>query len=184
MVCQSNEPWSSERDPNGPLVALATRRRPPPILVVDHEFRIIAQSSGLDIAELAPYVRRLVERHVQERSAPHMTVEVLDTTTALRVVDLNGPENRYFAITFERTEQRRDAAEAIAAEHHLTKREREVFRMLLNGSSDEDVSQQLFISKRTASDHAKNILRKTGTSRRTKLFAKVIKYEDRRASDS
>lgn len=183
MVCQGNAPWASERDPNVPLVALAARRRPTPILVVDREFRIIAQSSGLDIAELAPYVRRLVERHVQERSSSPMTVEVIDTTTALRIVDLTGPENSYFAITFERTEQRRDAAEAIAAEHHLTKREREVFRMLLNGSSDEDVSQQLFISKTTASDHAKNILRKTGTSRRTKLFAKVITYEDRSTVD-
>jgi hypothetical protein len=147
VVCPCNEPWSSEHDPNEPLVALATRRRPTPILVVDREYRIIAQSLGLDIAALAPYVRRLVERHVQERSASRMTVEVLDTTTALRVVDLTGPENSYFAITFERTEQ-------------------------------------LFISKSTARDHAKNILRKMGTSRRTKLFAKVIKYEDRPTLDS
>jgi DNA-binding CsgD family transcriptional regulator len=72
-----------------------------------------------------------------------------------------------------------DAIEDVATEHRLTNREREVFRMLLAGATDSDVSDRLLIARTTATYHAKNILRKTGANRRTELFARVIKYAGR-----
>ena len=69
-----------------------------------------------------------------------------------------------------------DAIEDVATEHRLTNREREVFRMLLAGATDGDVSERLVIARTTATYHTKNILRKTGANRRTELFARVIKF--------
>jgi DNA-binding NarL/FixJ family response regulator len=159
---------------------VAYRRQPTRMVIVDANSRTIAQSFQLDISELAGRIRRLVERHIAERGmATHATVEILDAETALRVVDLAGEGGECFAITFERCGHKRDAIEDVATEHRLTNREREVFRMLLAGATDSDVSERLVIARTTASDHAKNILRKTGANKRTELFAKVIKYAGR-----
>jgi DNA-binding NarL/FixJ family response regulator len=174
---------AEDRPPGEDVAALAGRRAPAPLVIVDAALRIVAQSFDLDIAELQDRLRRLVERHVSRRgAAEHTTIDVLDATTALRVVDLAGDGGEYFAITFERGQQRRDAIDVIATEHRLTNREREVFRMLLGGSSDRDVSERLIIAQTTARDHAKNILRKTGANRRSELFAKVITYDARGAA--
>jgi DNA-binding NarL/FixJ family response regulator len=159
---------------------IAHRRQPVPMVIVDGNMRTIAQSFQLDISELHDRLRRLVERHIaQPRTVIHTTVEILDAETALRVADLAGEDGVWFAITFERCAQTRDAIEDVATEHRLTNREREVFRMLLAGATDGDVSERLVIARTTASDHAKNILRKTGANKRTELFAKVIKYAER-----
>jgi DNA-binding NarL/FixJ family response regulator len=159
---------------------IAYRRQPVPMVIVDANLRTIAQSFQLDISELHGRIRRLVERHIAECSAAaRTTVEILDAETALRVADLAGEDGVWFAITFERCALQRDAIEEIATEHRLTNREREVFRMLLAGATDGDVSERLVIARTTASDHAKNILRKTGANKRAELFAKVIKYAGR-----
>jgi DNA-binding CsgD family transcriptional regulator len=77
-----------------------------------------------------------------------------------------------------------DAIEDVATEHGLTNREREVFRMLLAGATDSDVCERLLIARTTATYHAKNILRKTGASRRMELFARVIKAVRQRGQPS
>jgi len=178
MLCLDEAPQAA-----ADAAALAGRRAPSPMVIVDGNLRVIAQSVDFELTALAGRLPRLVERHIAQRDArAGTTVDALDASTALRVVDLAGGDGcGYFAITFERAEQRRDAVEAVATEYRLTNREREVFRMLLGGSSDLDVSERLVIARTTASDHAKNILRKTGANKRTELFAKVIRYDERRA---
>ena len=156
------------------------RRRPNPMLIIDRRLRIIAQSAQLNLSELPGWIQPLVERHIAEcLSATRSTVEIIDAETALRVVDLAGVDGDCFAITFEQLTDKRDAIEDVATEHQLTNRERQVFRMLLSGATDNEVSERLVIARTTASDHAKNILRKTGSNKRTELFAKVIKYAGR-----
>ncbi len=178
MICLTDGPESEPA-----VVAFAGKRRPQPLVIVDRDLRVIAQSFDLDISELIGHLRLLVERHLRERSViARTTIEVLDATTTLRVVDLAGDGGEYFAITFEPAQQRRDAVDAVASEHRLTNREREVFRLLLEGSSDHEVSQRLVIAKTTAHDHAQNILRKTGANKRAELFAKVIMYDERYAA--
>jgi DNA-binding NarL/FixJ family response regulator len=172
----SCEPAFAERK----IDDVAYRRRPTRMFIVDRHLRIIAHSSQLNIADLAGRIRQLVRRHIAEcDSCAHATVEILDADTALRVVDLAGEDGDYFAITVERLGSKSDAIEDVATEHQLTNREREVFRMLLAGATDGEVSERLLIARTTASDHAKNILRKTGANKRTELFAKVIRYAGR-----
>jgi DNA-binding NarL/FixJ family response regulator len=176
MVCLDDAPAEAD------AVALTERRKPPVVVIVDRDARVIAHSCDADVFKVMRCLRRLVERHLAGRhTAARVTVELLDATTAVRIVDLAGDGGEYFAITFERNLQRRDVVDAVASEYRLTNREREVFRMLLAGSTDHEVSQRLTIARTTASDHAKNILRKTGTRKRTELFARVITYDERRA---
>ena len=53
----------------------------------------------------------------------------------------------------------------------LTRREREVARLVIDGLSTEDIATALFISVHTVRDHLKIIFGKTGVSRRQALVA-------------
>ena len=53
----------------------------------------------------------------------------------------------------------------------LTRREREVARLVIDGLSTEDMSAALFISVNTIRDHLKKIFGKVGVTRRQDLAA-------------
>ena len=160
---------------------VAHRRQPTPMLILDRNLNTIAQSFQFEGSEVADRIRETVERHIAGCRPANVraTFEMIDAKTALRVIDLVAGDGVCFAVTFERFENKRDAIEDVATAHRLTNREREVFRMLLAGATDADVSERLVIARSTASDHAKNILRKTGASKRTELFSQVMKYAGR-----
>ena len=56
----------------------------------------------------------------------------------------------------------------------LTAREREVLRLVAEGKSNEDIGPELFISTKTASVHASNILAKLGVTSRTEAAARAL----------
>jgi ATP/maltotriose-dependent transcriptional regulator MalT len=62
-----------------------------------------------------------------------------------------------------------------AAEVGLTKREREVLRLIVEGQSDKEIGEALFISHRTAMTHVLNILNKLGVNSRTAAAAWAIR---------
>lgn len=51
----------------------------------------------------------------------------------------------------------------------LTKREREVLKLLMEGLSDKEIGDRLFISAFTAETHSRNIRKKTNTNNRVQL---------------
>ena len=53
----------------------------------------------------------------------------------------------------------------------MTKREKEVFQLLLQGLSNKQIALELDISEFTARDHVCSILRKNGVRRRAELLA-------------
>ena len=64
------------------------------------------------------------------------------------------------------------AADADAADPFgLTPREREVLRLVADGCSNNQIAQQLFISRATASVHVSNILSKLGVTTRVQAAA-------------
>jgi len=59
----------------------------------------------------------------------------------------------------------------------LTDREREVLRLVAAGYSNGQIGQALFISRKTASVHVSNILRKLGVSSRVEAATRSVRAE-------
>jgi non-specific serine/threonine protein kinase len=57
----------------------------------------------------------------------------------------------------------------------LTRREREVLKLVATGHADREIAEALFISRRTASEHVGRILRKLGARSRTDAAALAIR---------
>ncbi len=68
------------------------------------------------------------------------------------------------------------AAPRPSSPHGLSRRELEVLRLLAHGSSDREIAETLFISRRSASKHVSSILAKLDVSSRT--AAAVIAHRD------
>jgi two-component system, NarL family, response regulator len=66
-------------------------------------------------------------------------------------------------------------AESIARPK-LSKRERQVLKYLVNGRSNKEIAQILYISEHTAKAHVKSIMTKLNVDSRTEVIAIAIKY--------
>jgi len=74
-----------------------------------------------------------------------------------------------------RDEQRpASALDAIASEHNLTVREREVVELILQGKSNKEIEELLFISSNTVKNHIYNTYRKLDVKSRTQLMSLVM----------
>lgn len=62
-----------------------------------------------------------------------------------------------------------DALPAYATAHNLSKREREVLAMVIEGKDNRAIAQELFLSEGTIKTHAHNIMVKTETKNRNEL---------------
>jgi DNA-binding CsgD family transcriptional regulator len=59
----------------------------------------------------------------------------------------------------------------------LTKREREVLRLLVEGKSDREIAEELYISRHTAMRHVSHILAKLGVESRTAAAAHAVRHD-------
>jgi RNA polymerase sigma factor (sigma-70 family) len=60
---------------------------------------------------------------------------------------------------------------------NLTKREREILRLLADGLRQDEIAERLFISRKTVSTHVANILRKLGVRTQTQAVALAFRDE-------
>jgi DNA-binding NarL/FixJ family response regulator len=58
----------------------------------------------------------------------------------------------------------------------LTRREREVFRLLVEGLSNQQIAERLVLSKRTVEHHVGAILAKTGAGTRAEALARAVRH--------
>lgn len=58
----------------------------------------------------------------------------------------------------------------------LTDREQDIMKLVLNGYSNKEISEKLYISIHTVKNHLTNIFRKLGVSDRTQIFAYIYQH--------
>lgn len=56
----------------------------------------------------------------------------------------------------------------------LTRRQREVLSLVLQGDSNKEISRKIFVTERTAETHVTAILAKVGLDSRTRLIARLL----------
>ena len=57
----------------------------------------------------------------------------------------------------------------------LTKREHEVFRLLIMNKSTKDIAKELHISEKTIRNHISNVMQKLGVKGRTQAVIELVK---------
>ena len=70
-----------------------------------------------------------------------------------------------------------DAARYRSAEVMLTRRERQIARLVAEGYSNQKVATQLVLSVRTVESHLHRVMRKTGVSNRRALAAYITESQ-------
>lgn len=60
----------------------------------------------------------------------------------------------------------------------LTKREREVFELLIKNNSTQEIGELLFISEKTVRNHISNVIQKLGVSCRAQAIVELIRMEE------
>ena len=64
-----------------------------------------------------------------------------------------------------------DYVQMMASRYDLSGRETDILRLILDGKTNKEISDRLYISDNTVKFHVRNLLRKTGCSRRKEMLA-------------
>lgn len=81
-------------------------------------------------------------------------------------------------VLFEANEGLQDCLES----YPLTRREREIVFLLLQGLSNREIAEKCFIVEQTVKDHLKHVFTKLGVHQRAALISWVLKFPPARTS--
>jgi len=62
-----------------------------------------------------------------------------------------------------------------SAKQILTKREREIFELLVQDKTTKEIAQQLFISEKTVRNHISNVMQKLGVKGRSQAVVELVR---------
>ncbi|WP_404404183.1 LuxR C-terminal-related transcriptional regulator [Jeotgalibacillus malaysiensis] len=60
----------------------------------------------------------------------------------------------------------------------LTKREKEVFTLLLKDKTTKEIASELFISEKTVRNHISNVIQKLGVKGRSQAIVELLRLEE------
>jgi DNA-binding CsgD family transcriptional regulator len=114
---------------------------------------------------------------------PYRTVALAATRLWLNVVPLAWIRNYFlpYYVT-QRTTAKDDFLDNLAREYKISKREREIMELILEGKSNKEIEEQLFISFHTVKNHVYNLYQKLGVKSRGQL-AHMVMRSSHEASD-
>ena len=69
----------------------------------------------------------------------------------------------------------RNESAFVASRYGLTPRKRDVLRLLVQGNTDQEIADTLFLSRRTVTTHASNLFSKLGVSNRVEATALAVR---------
>jgi DNA-binding CsgD family transcriptional regulator len=176
MKLKSTDPEAG-RGSGSEAIATARRRRPPRFVIVNEAAQIVMTSGhpSDSHAVAVPFSTALILQLIAEIESGTET-EVfapLSPTTVLRATPLTGNGGRFYALFVEYVESRDLLANA-SANFGLSLRELDVLRLVLHGMSTAEIAHRLCIAATTVHAHVKNIARKTKSTKRTEILAKLL----------
>jgi DNA-binding CsgD family transcriptional regulator len=140
----------------------------------EHEAAPFATGAGSseEAALVRELVRRYASRWTSEQRANLERVLIKPDLLAT-LIPLGGPGGTFVGIAFERFATREALARSIAT-FHITRREAEVLRLILDGLPSSLIAGRLHISQATAQGHVKRLLGKTESRNRAHMAARVL----------
>jgi ATP-dependent transcriptional regulator len=84
----------------------------------------------------------------------------------------------FYCFTIRKIEERRQGDEIqnlLVEEYNLTKRESEILSLLIDGASNQQISETVYISISTVKSHVRNIFNKLNVSTRSEVIRKIRK---------
>lgn len=99
-------------------------------------------------------------------------IHILDGDILLRVIPMQTNTAECVVIMVESFGHRGSLSRA-AKVYRLTKRETEILALVVQGLSNAEISEALYVAQSTVADHVKNVMRKTRTTKRIHLLSKV-----------
>jgi DNA-binding NarL/FixJ family response regulator len=128
-------------------------------------------------------IKNAVRSALPPNSAPTQTPLTVVPVPALivHISHVFGGDSSFYALLLER-ESRRAPVDSAARRFSLTRREREVLRLMMRGLKASDIAKALSISRATVSGYFKDLLRKTAARSRSEMIAKVLDWEDAEAA--
>lgn len=163
-------------------LSIALRRRAPQLVIVDGEGNPVmtcidpgATPGAAASALLDEGARVAVRNVIAEMNATGESAGVIlfSPTVVLRVSSLAGSAGVYYAVFIERFESRNLLADA-RSRYGLSPREIAVLTLVLRGLSTIEIADELCIAATTVLAHVKNIARKTNSTKRTEILAKLL----------
>jgi DNA-binding CsgD family transcriptional regulator len=158
-------------------IATARRRRAPRFAIVNELAQIVMTSgdpSDSDAADML-FSTALTAKLIAEIESGKVSevFALLSPTTVVRATPLSGKTGRFYALFVESVESRDLLANA-SERYGLSLRELDVLRLVLHGMSTAEIAHRLCIAATTVHAHVKNIARKTKSTKRTEILAKLL----------
>jgi len=158
-------------------IATARRRRAPRFVIVNASGQIVmTQGDAPDLGAAGlPFSTPLAVKLIAELESgtQNEVFAPISPTTVLRATPLTGPTGRFYALFLENVESRDLLANA-SENYGLSLRELDVLRLVLHGMSTAEIAHRLCIAATTVHAHVKNIARKTKSTKRTEILAKLL----------
>jgi DNA-binding CsgD family transcriptional regulator len=164
-------------------IRAVARRVSPALLIVDLDLRPLGWSPNSEakriLADVGPEFKLVIANcHKLHEPAIH----IVDADTLLRIIPLETADAPCVGIQVESF--RRSSFASAAKAYRLTKRETEILQLVVEGASNAQIAQALFIAQSTVADHIKSVMQKTQTTKRTRLISKFVRDDEWRFADT
>ena len=138
--------------------------------------RALAQRSELKIIALSMFGDESYYQRMVQAGARGFLLKDSDIADVLQAIDTVEAGGSYFSPQLLTSLTGRMHAREDAPDEQLSEREREILVAVCRGLSNQEIADELFISKRTVDKHRANILEKTGCKNTASLVVYAIRY--------
>ena len=138
--------------------------------------RALAQRPELKIITLSMFGDESYYQRMVQAGARGFLLKDSDISDVLQAIDTVEAGGSYFSPQLLTSLTGRMRTREDAADEQLSSREREILVAVCRGLSNQEIADELFISKRTVDKHRANILEKTGCKNTASLVVYAIRH--------